>query len=81
VRTARIDAWLLRDFPDPSHAQAVALVDRIGTELAAWNIVTETDRVEAAAIVYAGADLERLDEAVTLALHDWRDLLVSVGDA
>ena len=57
------------------------MIERIGSELGAWNIVAESDRVEAAAIAYAQGDLRRLDEALELALHDWRDLLVSVGDA
>ena len=72
---------LLEDFRDAAYAPAVALVDRVHSELAVWKIVSETDRVEAAALTYAGGDLERLAEAVQLALLDWRDLLVSVGDA
>jgi hypothetical protein len=56
-------------------------VDRIGAELATWRIVSESDRVEGAALRYADADLQRLADAVDLALVDWRDLLVSVDDA
>jgi hypothetical protein len=52
------------------------LIDRIACDLGVWRIVAETDRVEAAALEYASGDLRRLDEAVTLALTDWRDLLV-----
>jgi hypothetical protein len=81
VRTARVDARLRGDFTGAAYARAVALIDRIAAELGAWSIVTETDRVEAAALEFAGADLERLDEAVRLALYDWRDLLVAAGDA
>ena len=81
MRTQRIDVRLRQDFPGASHTPAVALVDRVHSELALWNIVSETDRVEAAALTYADGDLERLAEAVKLALLDWRDLLVSVGDA
>jgi hypothetical protein len=43
--------------------------------------VTETDRVEAAALTLAAGDLNRLGDAVDLALRDWRDLLVAAGDA
>jgi len=81
VRTARIDSWLARDFTGASHSRALARVERISSELDAWRIVTETDRVEAAVLVRAAGDLRRLDEALALALTDWRDLLVSVDDA
>jgi hypothetical protein len=81
VRTPRIDAWLRRDFPGASHQAAARLVDRIGTELNVWSIVSETDRVEAAALQRAQGDLQELGSAVDLALLDWRDLLVSVRDA
>ena len=80
MRTERIDRWLRRDFPGDTGAAAEALVDRIGTELATWRIVSESDRVEAAALRYADADLQKLAEAVELALLDWRDLLVSADD-
>ena len=62
VRTQRIDLWLRRDFAGASAEAAVELVDRIGAELAAWRIVSETDRVEAAALKYAKADLQELGE-------------------
>jgi hypothetical protein len=57
------------------------LVERIPAELSMWKIVTETDRVEAAALAVADGDIDRLREALDLALRDWRDLLVSAGDA
>ena len=68
-------------FSGSSAATAAALIDRIGTELATWRIVQDSDRVEAAALTFAEADLRKLAQAVGLALLDWRDLLVSVGDA
>ena len=43
-----------------------------------WKIVSQNDAVEAAALTYANGDFERLQRAVTLALRDWRDLLVLV---
>jgi hypothetical protein len=81
VRTPRIEQRLRSDFPGASQLAASGLVDRIGAELAGWQIVSETDRVEAAALEFAQADLGELAKAVELALLDWRDLLVSVGDA
>jgi hypothetical protein len=81
VITDRIRTGLEHDFAGDALAQATVLIERIPAELAVWNIVTETDRVEAAALTVAGGDLERLRRAVDLALRDWRDLLVSAGDA
>jgi len=81
VRTPRIDSCLARDFAGSSYQPACALVERISSGLDAWSIVTQTDRVEAAILTWANGDLRRLDEAVALALADWRDLLVLVGDA
>jgi DNA-binding IclR family transcriptional regulator len=80
VRTWRIEQWLRRDYSVGSYELASQLLDRLTIELAAWSIVTETDRLEAAALKYAAADLRELAAAVELALLDWRDLLVSVGD-
>jgi hypothetical protein len=79
VITARVRAWLASDFADAP--DAAALVERIPAELSAWKIVTETDRVESAALTVAAGSLDRLRSAVDLALRDWRDLLVSAGDA
>jgi hypothetical protein len=78
VRTARIDAQLEADFAGDDHVRAAALIDQIGTELDMWKIVSQNDAVEAAALTYANGDFERLTRAVTLALRDWRDLLVLV---
>jgi hypothetical protein len=78
VRTARIDAQLEADFAGDDHLRAVALIDQIGAELDMWKIVSQNDAVEAAALTYANGDFERLKRAVTLALRDWRDLLVLV---
>jgi hypothetical protein len=60
---------------------ARAMVARVGSELSIWREVSSSDRIERAALTYAGGDLARLREAVDLALRDWRDLLVAVGDA
>jgi hypothetical protein len=47
-------------FSGSSAATAAALIDRIGTELATWRIVQDSDRVEAAALTFAEADLRKL---------------------
>jgi hypothetical protein len=76
----RVESSLSRDYPEASRGRARALIERIPAELGMWSIVAETDRVEAAALAYASGDIDRLGEAIELALRDWRDLLVSVGD-
>ena len=70
-----------REYRGAELGAARALVERVGSELSVWREVSSSDRVERAALTYAGGDLARLREAVDLALRDWRDLLVAVGDA
>ena len=78
--TARVCERIEHDYPDAeAHARARALIERIPAELSVWREVSEGDRVEAAALTVAAGDLDRLGEAVALALHDWRDLLMSAG--
>jgi hypothetical protein len=81
VLSTGIEAGLASDFSIEARGRATALIERIGAELGAWRIVSESDRIEAAAVAYAQGDVWRLHEAVELALVDWRDLLVQVGDA
>lgn len=76
-----VSARIERDYHGGEETDARAALERIPSELSAWKEVGEGDRVELAALTYAHGDLTRLREAVELALHDWRDLLVTVGDA
>jgi hypothetical protein len=79
VLTSRVEGMLLSDFSPDVHERAVLLVNRLAEELSTWRIVAESDRVEVAALAYAGGDLTRLRDAVELALVDWRDLLMTTG--
>ena len=76
--TPRITARVERDYTVAAdRASALALIERIPAELSVWREVSEGDRVEAAALTVAAGDLDKLGDAVRLALHDWRDLLIS----
>jgi hypothetical protein len=78
VITPRICELIEHDYPDAEdRAAARALIARIPAELSVWREVSEGDRVEAAALTVAAGDLVTLEGAIELALHDWRDLLVS----
>jgi hypothetical protein len=55
------------DFPDPgSAASVIELVGAAG----------ESERVQAAIVLWANGDLARLRDAVDLARTDWRDVLI-----
>jgi hypothetical protein len=41
--------------------------------------VGETERVQAAVVIWANGDLARLRDARDLATQDWRDVLVRAG--
>ena len=81
VLTQRVLDRIDEEFSGPDRAQARDMVARMSSELSMWREVSEGDRVERAALTFAGGDLDRLRTAVDLALVDWRDLLVAVGDA
>jgi hypothetical protein len=81
VLTDRNRATVNRDYPGQAARVACDMLERLGDELSTWREVSEGDRVERAALRYAQGDLDRLNSAVELALRDWRDLLVAVGDA
>ncbi len=81
VVSGRVIERIERDYSGDDSRRARELIERLGAELAMWREISEGDRVERAALVFAGGDLDRLRSAVDLALRDWRDLLVAVGDA
>ena len=55
------------DFPS---AGSAAEVERLVTD------TTDTERVQAAMVVWSGGDMDRLRDAVALAGVDWRDVLM-----
>jgi hypothetical protein len=78
VITPRIAVRVEQDYPAAGdRAAALSLIERIPAELSVWREVSEGDRVEAAALTVAAGDLDKLTDAVGLALYDWRDLLIS----
>jgi hypothetical protein len=79
--TERVLARIVDEYPASYRASARAMIERLGAELSMWHEVCDGDRVELAALAFAGGDVSRLHDAVDLALRDWRDLLVAVGDA
>jgi hypothetical protein len=70
VVSKRVRKRIERDFPEPGSASAVVdLVDAAG----------ESERVQAAIVVWANGDLARLRDACELSSLDWRDVLVRAG--
>lgn len=67
VTSDRLRRRIEQDFSDAS--QVYALLDSIGT-------VAQSERVQAAAVLWSHGDLDRLTDACQLAQQDWRDVLV-----
>ena len=63
----RLRRHVQSDFPS---AGSAAEVERLVTD------ATESERVQAAIVLWSGGDLGRLHEAIALAGADWRDVLV-----
>jgi hypothetical protein len=63
----RLRRRIERDFPEPGSAAAV--LELVGA-------VSESERVQAAVVVWGSGDLVRLRDARDLAGQDWRDVLV-----
>jgi hypothetical protein len=70
VVSDRLRRRIERDFREPGSAPAV--IEMVGA-------VRETERVQAAVVVWANGDLARLRNACNLASQDWRDVLVRAG--
>jgi hypothetical protein len=67
IVSERLRRRIARDFPAPGSAAPV--VELIGA-------VSESERVQAAVVLWASGDLVRLREACDLVAQDWRDMLV-----
>lgn len=65
--TPRLIRRIKRDFPEPSSAAEVAAL-----VLAAG----DSERVQAAVVLWGQGDLARIRDAQALAIVDWRDALV-----
>jgi hypothetical protein len=65
--TRRLRERIQRDFPEPGSAQQVSLL---------VSETSESERVQAAIVLWARGDLARVRDARRLAIEDWRDALV-----
>ena len=65
--SGRLRRRIERDFPEPGSAPEV---------LELVETVADTERVQAAIVLWAKGDIARLYDAAELALADWRDVLV-----
>jgi hypothetical protein len=65
--TPRLQRRIERDFPDPGSAPEVA---RLVAD------ASDSERIQAAIVLYARQDLLRLTHALVLAQQDWRDVVV-----
>jgi hypothetical protein len=68
--TARLRRRIERDFPDPGSAPEIA---RMVAE------ASEDERIQAAIVLGARGDLDRLRDSADLTGIDWRDVLVGGG--
>lgn len=68
--SARLRARIDRDFPDPGSAHEV-------TRLVAQ--ASDSERIQAAIVLWARGNLGRLLDSVDLTSVDWRDVLVRGG--
>ena len=66
----RLRARIDRDFPEPGSADEVA-------RLVAG--ASDSERIQAAIVLLATGDLDRLHAAVSLTAEDWRDTLCAAG--
>jgi hypothetical protein len=66
----RLRSRINRDFPIPGSADEVAHI--VGE-------AADSERVQAAIVLWAAGDLDRLREVVTVTQQDWRDTLVRSG--
>lgn len=68
--TARLEARIRHDFPEPGSAEA--LIDKL-------RALDADERIQAAVVLWAQGDLNRFRESLALAEVDWRDVLVRGG--
>ncbi|MFZ0324291.1 MAG: hypothetical protein WAN48_09200 [Actinomycetes bacterium] len=68
--TTRVAKRVRRDFPEPGRADA--LIRRLSE-------ASESERVQAAVVLWAGGDRARFDDSLALCEVDWRDVLVRGG--
>jgi hypothetical protein len=65
--SVRLRRRIERDFPEPGSAREIELLVGDGGD---------SERVQAAIVMWGRGDLDRIRNAQALALQDWRDVLV-----
>jgi len=79
--TDRIRAWVVRDFPghllQPDHPDALDLLESL--DLISVDGPLDRERIQAAILILAGGDVDRLLTWAAVAEMDWRDVLVNGG--
>jgi hypothetical protein len=68
--SARLEARIRHDFPEPGSADAV--LDKL-------RVLDTDERIQAAIVLWAQGDLNRFRDSLALAHVDWRDVLVRGG--
>jgi hypothetical protein len=66
----RLRGRIDRDYPDPGSADEVARL---------VSGASESERIQAAIVLLAGGDVDRLHGAIRLTGEDWRDTLCGAG--
>jgi hypothetical protein len=76
-RESRLSRRVRRDFPEPGSAGEVL---RLLSGLV-WfpDHPAHSERVQAAVVILARGNLRRLNDNISLARADWRDVLVAAG--
>jgi hypothetical protein len=74
--TPRFQRRIERDFPEPGSATEVTRLVMDASDGRPFAHLSSDERIQAAIVLYARQDRERLAHAIALAHLDWRDLLL-----
>jgi hypothetical protein len=74
--TPRLQRRIERDFPETGSATEVARLVMDASDGRPFAHLSDDERIQAAIVLYAQQDRDRLADALALARLDWRDLLV-----
>lgn len=77
--TPRLQRRIERDFPEPGSAGEVARQVMDASDTRPFAHDSDNERIQAAIVLYAQRNWDRLAHALALTRLDWRDLLVGAG--
>ena len=78
--TPRLEQRIARDFPEPGSAQEIVrLLSELPDQGSYDNSYLHSERVMAGIVLFAHGDIARFQDALNLAVTDWRDLLMASG--